>query len=164
MGAVWSRAPALLCSTIFREPFACQAQKQWNSGSMLSTLLPKILGRCCRLGMSLPVLREFVWLNRTLVASSGKSRGCWGEAVSWGSSDGKEDPRLAVTPRHHPLVWKALHEEAGSLPRHRAGSTIPTHPGVHSMAARIKPCAGFIQFHPDGSTSSKQGDLLGFDE
>lgn len=93
VGAVWSRAPALLCSTIFREPFACQAQKQWNSGSVLSTLLPKILGRCCRLGMSLPVLREFVWLNRTLVASSGKSRGCWGEAVSWGSSDGKGGPK-----------------------------------------------------------------------
>lgn len=32
---------------------------------------------------------------------------------------------------------------------------------VHSIAAWIKPHVGFIQFHPDGSTSSKQGDPLG---
>lgn len=75
MGAVPSRALALLCSTIFRGALACQPQKQPSSGCVFGA--PKILGRCCRLGMSLPVLEEFVWLNVTVVVSSGKSRGCW---------------------------------------------------------------------------------------
>lgn len=74
-GAVLSRALALLCSTIFREALACQPRKQSSSGCMFSA--PKILGRYCRLGMSLPVLEESVWLNVIVVASSGKSRGCW---------------------------------------------------------------------------------------
>lgn len=80
MGAAWSRALALLCSTIFSQAFACQPQNQPSSGSMFSILLPKILGRYYRLGMGLPVLQEFVWLNTTLVSSGGKSRECWGEA------------------------------------------------------------------------------------
>lgn len=76
VGTAWSRALALLCSTIFREALACQPQKQLSS-EWLHVQHPKILGRYCRLGMSLPVLEEFVWLNKALVVASGKSRECW---------------------------------------------------------------------------------------
>lgn len=71
-----------------------------------------------RLGISLHVLQEFVLPMTTLVTPSGKPRGCWGEAdpdrgtlhrphtfllpqpvkaPSYGPSDGKEAPRLAMT-------------------------------------------------------------------
>lgn len=107
-GAVWSRALALLCSTIFSEAFACQPQKRPSGGFTFSTQNPwKVL----RIGNEPSRASGICAAEYNLGGIQWEVEGMLGRSqcglVSCGSSDRKEDPRLAVTPSHHPLVWKS---------------------------------------------------------
>lgn len=77
-----------------------------------------------------------------------------GKALSCGSRDGKEEPRLAVTPWHRPLVWKSPPQ--GSFCRQRACRNHP-----HSSWSSSSLHGSSHMQDSSNSTSPKQGDPWG---